>query len=108
MGGCGQQRREQRDGGQQGRKQGDGGQQGREQGSKGQDRGIGGGGADPLPPLPVLRPCCHSNLKFISDLKRHDLNCQVTCCSFIITTCLDTISIIVVARCHDKINKFHY
>ena len=65
-----------------------------------------GGGVDPLPPLPVLRPCCHSNLKFISDLKRHDLNCQVTCCSFIITTCLDTISIIVVARCHDKINKF--
>ena len=31
---------------------------------------------------------------------------KVTCCSFIIKTWLDTISIIFVARCHDKINKF--
>ena len=98
---------EQRDGrGSKGGNRGMGGSKGGNRAVKDRTGALEGWGADPLPPLPVLRPCYPSNLTFICDLTRHDLNCQVTCCSFIIKTSLDAISIIVVARCHDKINKF--
>lgn len=93
-------------------------QQGREQGDEEAAReGIGGAaregtgrlegvGTATLPSLLVLKPSTPSNHNFIGDPKGHDFHCQVSCCSFIIKTCSDNISIISVARCHDKINKF--